>query len=426
MAGDDVRFGIELRRWRTRAGISLADFAAAVHYSKGHLSKIENGLKHAQPEFARRCDAELDAGGRLAALAGATEARPRPVEVADDGEAWMMNLTGDGAGWFRPMGRREALALGAAAGFSMGVPARVRSVEGTAAVAFRRQFDQIRKLGQTASPGVVLPTLVAQTHTVRALTGQAGADESGQLFRLASRFAEFAGWMTQEAGDERGALWWTDRAVEMAASGGDRHFASYALTRRALISLYRDDAAEAIGLAQQAQRGAVPARILGFAAQHEAQGHALAGDYDTCMRALDRARPLLIAPAEEGEWSSPVLGTTNLDDPAAMAVGWCLLDLGRPREAAVVLDRQLESVPGDALRTRARYGARRALAYAQLNEIEQACALVSELLGPAEIVGSATVAQDLLRLKRIFSRHLRTRAVQEVYPQLTLQLSTTN
>ncbi|WP_435885325.1 hypothetical protein [Streptomyces tauricus] len=47
------------------------------------------------------------------------------------------------------------------------------------------------------------------------------------------------GWLVQETGDERAALWWTQRAVDLAAAGGDQAPAGYALVRRALITLYR-------------------------------------------------------------------------------------------------------------------------------------------------------------------------------------------
>jgi len=61
-------FGDELQRWRVRRGLSLGALAIQVHYSKGYLSKIENGKKRANHDLARLCDAALDAGGALTAL----------------------------------------------------------------------------------------------------------------------------------------------------------------------------------------------------------------------------------------------------------------------------------------------------------------------------------------------------------------------
>ncbi|MET0233978.1 MAG: tetratricopeptide repeat protein [Kibdelosporangium sp.] len=52
-------FGTRLREARTAVGWSLRELAGRVHYNTGYLSKIENGLRPASVELAKRCDAEL-------------------------------------------------------------------------------------------------------------------------------------------------------------------------------------------------------------------------------------------------------------------------------------------------------------------------------------------------------------------------------
>jgi tetratricopeptide (TPR) repeat protein/transcriptional regulator with XRE-family HTH domain len=59
-------FGDRLREARLAAGWSLRELAGRVHYNTGYLSKIENGLRPASVELAKRCDAEL--GTTLARL----------------------------------------------------------------------------------------------------------------------------------------------------------------------------------------------------------------------------------------------------------------------------------------------------------------------------------------------------------------------
>jgi transcriptional regulator with XRE-family HTH domain/tetratricopeptide (TPR) repeat protein len=59
-------FGSRLREARLAAGWSLRELAGRVHYNTGYLSKIENGLRPASVELAKRCDAEL--GTTLARL----------------------------------------------------------------------------------------------------------------------------------------------------------------------------------------------------------------------------------------------------------------------------------------------------------------------------------------------------------------------
>jgi hypothetical protein len=209
---------------------------------------------------------------------------------------------------------------------------------------------------------------------------------------LAARYAEYVGWMCQEAGNNDMALWWTDRAVELAATGDDRDMASYALVRRALMALYRHDAAATVELSRSAQLGSVLPRIRGLAAQREAQGHALAGDRDACLRCLDSARALFASASSDP--GAPVLGPTNLTDPVAMITGWCLYDLGRPGQAAEVLDREITRVPVHALRAHTRYGLRRALAHAATTrQLPQTSSTRSCLAGSAPIRSSAPVSR---------------------------------
>ena len=293
--------------------------------------------------------------------------------------------------------------------------------EPTALDAFRVLFDQYRSLGQTASPGVVLPAVIAQTHVLRDLAARAPSSIRDELLRLGARYSEYAGWMAQESGNDQAALWWTARAVDMAAAGNDHDLAAYALIRRALVTLYREDAQQTIELARQAQVAeTTPNRIRGLAAQREAQGHALAGDYKSCIQCLDRARELLASPS--GDPAASALGSVSLTDPVSMITGWCLYELGRPKEASEILDDQVAGIPVQALRSRARYGVRQALAHAAAGHVEHACALTDQLLAITDVVSSATITTDLRRLARVLSRWHRNVSVRDLYPALTASL----
>ncbi|WP_326692001.1 helix-turn-helix domain-containing protein [Streptomyces sp. NBC_01795] len=419
------RFGPELRRLRTEAEMSLTRLSARVHYSKSQLSKVERGLKPPTPELARLCDTALGADGTLAALV------PPPVTAqplddipgtTDEGEVWLMRLSADGPSSFQSIGRRHLVAAGAASVVSLGLGSPTAYADGTRLIdSSRSLFDHLRHLGQSTDPGLLLPTLIAQTHSVRDLARDAGAHTRGELLKLASRYAEYIGWLVQETGDERGALWWTDRAVELAEAGGDRDLAAYALVRRALVTFYRDDHVRTVELARQAQAAQPPPRIAGLAAQQEAQGHALAGDRDACTAALDRARELLERAADEPD--APLIGSA-LNDPVSMITGWCLHDLGQPQRAAELLDREVERIPAHAVRNQARYGLRRALAHAQAGEVDHACGLTERLLDKVNTVGSATVRADLRRLLRTLSRHPAHPQVRELQHRLANSLHT--
>ncbi|MER6892768.1 transcriptional regulator, partial [Amycolatopsis sp. NPDC000740] len=147
----------------------------------------------------------------------------------------------------------------------------------------------------------------------------------------------------------------------------------------------------------------------------------LAGDPDGCMRALDRARAWLQDPA--GMPAGPVIGTSQVADPVGVATGWCLYDLGRPAEAASVLDREIARIPHGAVRARTRFGLRLCLAYAASGELEQACRLAQPLLAQIVQLGSATIRTDLRKLAVVLRRWHAHPAVRVVSPELTAVLS---
>jgi transcriptional regulator with XRE-family HTH domain len=440
MTGPARLFGAELRRRRLTAGLSLEAMAKQVNYTKGYLSKIETGSKPASVDLARRFDAALAAGGELAALVG-----PRRVEAArqaagvddafDDGEdeVWIL-MTPNGA-VVVPVSRRQALAMGgvALAGLGIGLGTRSAAGPGMASAAeadstlagFRRVFEEIRRLGRTVSPASVLPTIASQTQSLRGLAEAAAGAARTRLVKLASRHAEYAGWMAQEAGDERMAVWWTAKAVDLAHAAGDDELAAYALVRRANITLYRDDAVATIELARLArEQPGISARVQGLAAQREAQGHALNGDYDACARALDAAADLLDRPAAPSE--EPPLGSSSVPGLSALVRGWCLYDLGRTREAAAVLDQEVPRIAADSARSAARFGARRALAHAASGDLDHACDLVEETLALAGPVDSATIRLDLRRFAQTARRWQSRPRVRELQPRLAAALRSTD
>ncbi|MFC4854628.1 helix-turn-helix domain-containing protein [Actinophytocola glycyrrhizae] len=407
-----TEFGTLLRNLRVAAGMSLGELARQIRYSKGQVSKIENGHTKPSPGFARQCDHVLATGGTFSAL---LRQEPRRAETAPSEDVWVLELDEDGTLRYTEMPRRQVLmGAGALLGYAMSRSARPAIDERTFA-GLRGSFDQHRALGTMMSPSLVIAGVIAHLHTLRTLAVDNPEPMRTELMLLAARVAEYAGWMSQEAGREADALRWTDRAVTFAADH-DPHLASFALFRHAEVALYQHDPARTIELARMAQqdRTAGP-RILGLAARIEAQGHALAGDVSGYGAALDRAAELL-ATREEND--GPVLGPASVPDDLALVRGWSLYDLGRPGEAAAVLDRQLHLIPLTARRARARFGVRRALAHAQDSEVEQACLATWEVLADVAIVDSATIRLDLRELNRTLNRWHSHHSVRELRTEL--------
>ena len=261
-------FGEELRRKRITAGLSLAQLAQMVHYSKGQLSKVERGIKTPSRDLVRLCDAALEADGELASLAGS-----------------------------RPASRRQVLAAGALAmpAIYLGGTATPGSLEYAGlAGTFRSLFDHYRKLGQTTDPEILIPVLAGQVNVIQEIAKNDGGRTRSALLIIASRYAEYTGWLVRETAADSGALWWTRRAVDLANAAGDFDFAAYGLVRHALVTLYRGDAVQTTQLAVRAQVAALPPRIRGLAAAREAafqQGGVPLGGISFAGSTLCRAAP---------------------------------------------------------------------------------------------------------------------------------------
>ncbi|SER39903.1 helix-turn-helix domain-containing protein [Actinokineospora terrae] len=389
-------FAERLRRHRVAADLSLRELAKRVNYSKGYLSKVERGLRPSNETLARLCDAALDAGGELIAAARAVRSGTAEMSMLD---------------------RRQVLTAGSVLGLSL-VGGPRPTVDERVLTGMRTSFEHLRTLGAQTSPAVVLQPLVAHVRTIHALARENPDPTRSDLLLLAGRMAEYTGWMSQEAGDDRAALWWTRHAAELARAGGDQEIAGYGLVRQAGLALYRHDPVSTIDLARQAQETGRPStRTLAMAARREAQGHALAGDRSEYERAVDRAAALM-GSATADTRAYPVLGTTA-PEPVELARGWSLCDLGRAAESAAVLDRAVALLPAASRRSRARFGVRRSLAHALSGELDQSCVTLTEVLDDVAHVDSATVRMDLRELARVLSRWRGHGPVREVLPDVT-------
>lgn len=388
-----------------------------VHYDKSYLSKIENGLKAASIDVARRCDAVLGADGALAALVPHTAAAGSSMidgsTWGDD--VWVLSLAQNGRNQFTPTSGQLAPATG------IGFDIPYRDVSGTDAetlAVFESLFHECVRLSERVGANAAIPTVIAQVHVLRNLAGAARSATERTLLVLAGRYAEYAGWMAQEAGDDRAALWWTNLSADIAGQAASIDLAAFACARKAEIALYCEDTVQSVALARQAQQnlGVLP-RIRGFAALREAQAHALTGDYDECRRSLDRAAALLDTEraATLGGLPVPPLGYRV---PGSVT-GWCLHDLGRTQEATTILDAEITFIPQSYRHAAGRYRVRRTLAYAASGEIDHACALAHDILDGPEPVRSAVIRRDVRDLARTLARWHTHRPVRELYPRLT-------
>ncbi len=331
----------------------MRELARRASVSEGQICNLESGRRNPTPAVAAACDAAFGAGGVLAELAAAA--------------------------------RR---------GGQAGQPVEVDSL----LAGYQRILEELKDIGRSVGPRFVDAPLrsVARILIDTAAQGGAGPDRHHEVWLLASRFAEYTGWMAQEAANFAEALRWTDLAVRWGANGGDGTMAAYALVRKAFMAEHRGDPAAAIGLAgRAAEQAAATPLIRAHAARREAQGHASLGDYEACREALERSRDHAHEDNRRGARWGPRIENGN---PRLIEAS-CMVSLRRFEQAAdlfaIELDRH-PAVPPDR-NSRTRLTIRQARALVGIDDLDQACHVIEAALPTVRSLDSATIRAELGR-----------------------------
>ncbi|WP_169734268.1 helix-turn-helix domain-containing protein [Hamadaea tsunoensis] len=378
---EGAEFGRELRRLRGAAGLSLGALARATHFDKGYLSRVETGERTPSPQLSRLCDQVLGTGGYLTRLL-LSGAAPRIPAVRE-----------------QPAEDPPAAAGRAPTDPLLRAP-------------FAAMLTELRKLGQSSPSGTVLELVRAQLTGLRSLA----ATPDPELLRLMARYAEYAGWLTQEAGDAEAAQYWTTYAWRYATRAGDAELAAYTKVRQAELAMERGDPVSTLDYATEVQADpAASARTRALAAHREAQAHALLFDARRVAYALHRARRWGFAHAEE----HGVLGSSTIVDMAAMADGWCAFELGDHDTAIERLEHGLAQIPESSRRIRAIFGSRLALAYLAADQVDNACTAGHRAWELAQLTDSATAGAQLKMLARNLQRRRSNSAAMELFNRLT-------
>jgi transcriptional regulator with XRE-family HTH domain len=360
LAGASPDFGRRLAELRAARGWSLSVLAERTQISASHLGNLERSERRPSRQLAEICDRVLGGGGELIALVPALV-----KQLAPDAEALVVGYTA--------------------------------------------VLESLRDLGRSTGPRFVLDPVVAASRVLR--DGAAGIDgaDGRAVWLLAARFAEYAGWMAQESGNDVAAIRWSQTAVQWAGCGGDPTMAAYALVRRALIAQHRGDAKGAIGFARRAAAhpavsatgsggghrpdAAAAARIRAFAARREAQAHALNGDERSCRRALEASQALILrhpdpAPGGSG-W-----GPRATPETFGLVEASCLVALGHFGRAVRLFEAEFARLPV-ADNAYQRFVVRYAAALAGTGEAGRAREVLAGLRPAADRLDSATVRNEL-------------------------------
>ena len=257
-------------------------------------------------------------------------------------------------------------------------------------------------------PVLLLPAVATHVQNIERMIPNSDAGLLDELLRIGAGYAEFAGWLSQDAGDLAAARRWSDRAYEWAECADDRRMVSFVLMRRAVQAIGAGDGRMGVRLASAAQRdrGAETTRVRAIAAQTEAVAQALLGEAAQAERQLDVAGQLTEAQAVLPLNGDPTGGGRYCELGLYLRISRakCHLTLGQADQAVEAFGAVIDALPDSYHRDRGQYLARLATASAMADLPEQACAQATESLTIAISTGSSRTISEVRRFARRASK----------------------
>jgi len=221
-----------------------------------------------------------------------------------------------------------------------------------------------------------------------------GADRI-EMLRFACQFAEFGGWIFQDAGDLTCAMQWTNRALDYALELGDERVIAYTLMRKAMIATEGGTPAQGLGIADAALRrkDSLTPRLRAVILRQRSYSNAVLGEVIATARDADEAVIEAVAGENQDEEDRAPYCTPTY---AAMEAGASWVLLGHPKTAIPILEKsRSEWADHTEVRDYALCVSRLALAYAAAGDVERACAAADEVVTLAQGLGSRRVVSQL-------------------------------
>jgi transcriptional regulator with XRE-family HTH domain len=325
----------------------------------------------------------------------------RAAEEAKSRFGMLMAAAGDGVQYAEP-GAEVLAGLG---GATLAAPAPVpQRLDPEAIGRLRTILMEYVKIDNLLGPAHLLALMKLHLDFIGELLNVASGQVRTELLTTGACYAEFAGWLHQDAGNPQWAAYWTNRALGWARAADNPLIVSYVLMRMSNQASGLGDAGRTLDLARAALRKqdrlSPHARALVF--RQEARGYALSGDLAACARALAAAQEQAAAPEDHREDEGALTGYCTPSYIAGEAAD-CWMLLGQPRQAVAILEHGLSAWPAPYQRDRGLNLARLAVARAADREPEQACAVAQEAAAIISNTWSARAVAELRRLPALLA-----------------------
>lgn len=282
------------------------------------------------------------------------------------------------------------------------VPAAAERTEPALAGSLLSTLQQYVTTDNLAGPHSLLPVAAQQTSFAERLLAESREQNRGELLYVAARFAEFTGWLHQDAGDLHAAMRWSNTALDLAQEAGDAHLTSYIRMRKSNIAsdARKPDLTIAFARAALQKPGSLPPSLKAVALRQEAHGHALAGGYDDCARALDHAFQHA-SDAEDATDDDADLARYCTPSYVEMEAAHCWVELGQPAKALTTIQQGLAEWHSDFRRDLGLCLARLAIAHAGTAQPDEALSVAQHSLAIAAETRSARTRHQLHRASEL-------------------------
>ncbi|SCL73600.1 helix-turn-helix domain-containing protein [Micromonospora peucetia] len=444
--------GQQLAEFRKAAGHTQHALAPRVLAGRSTIANTEVGRQHPDRAFWERCDEALSTDGILAAgydrvvalqqqyrrargtaafTASLTAAEADPLVPGAHGEAAeetvIVTAVADQRGRQVEVSRRALLQavpggmVASLAGLdSPATATRAAQVDSAIVEHFAVLRGVLVESDNRVGAAAILPTARQQLGHIADYRRVARGSLRDALLGTEARWAEFAGWLSDDLGDRDAGDWWLAQALTMAQEAADMEFTAYVFARMAQRAATAADQDRVLGLARAADRaGSLNAQIRAFAAVQRAHGHTVEGDATAFRAAIDDAQHLAASTgANDGGLGS---FCTMAYVCAQEGDGW--LRLGRPRAAVRCFHQALEGWPESYRRERGLYLARTAAAHAAAGQPEQAATAALTGLNLARLTRSARVQREVAAVSCQLAAFPTEPGVRELHAALATSVS---
>jgi len=278
----------------------------------------------------------------------------------------------------------------------------------------RAVFAEYTRADNLLGPHHLKTIAVGQLDFIGQLLRSARGTQRTELLGIAARFAEFAGWLHQDAGDLTTAAYWSGRASEYAHELSDPWLTSYIFMRRSNIATDMHDPGTAIGLAEAALRdpGRLTPGLRAVALRQRAHAAALWNDRDDCLRAIDAATAELV----DVDPGGPESDMTTYCTPAyiAMETASCWVQLGHPDQAIPMYEGTLTDWPRGLERDRGLCLSRLAVAHAAAGNTPEALHATSRAATAVRAAHSTRAVHQLYTARTTLAAYSSDKVVADV------------